>query len=159
MKIRVGFGYDVHQLVEGRDFILGGIKVDHYKGALGHSDADVLIHALMDALLGALSLGSIGDHFPDTDPTYKGADSKKLLEHVVQLIHKKGYRVENIDSVILCEAPKLKPYIETMRQRLATLLGVSIDAVGIKATTTEKLGYVGRGEGIAAEAVVLLKKA
>jgi 2-C-methyl-D-erythritol 2,4-cyclodiphosphate synthase len=157
--MRIGIGYDVHQLVSGRKLIMGGVEIPYDKGLLGHSDADVLIHALMDALLGALSLGSIGDHFPDTDPTYKGADSKKLLEHVVQLIHKKGYRVENIDSVILCEAPKLKPYIETMRQRLATLLGVSIDAVGIKATTTEKLGYVGRGEGIAAEAVVLLKKA
>jgi 2-C-methyl-D-erythritol 2,4-cyclodiphosphate synthase len=157
--MRIGIGYDVHQLIPGRKLIMGGVEIPYDKGLLGHSDADVLIHALMDALLGALSLGSIGDHFPDTDPAYKGADSKKLLEHVVQLIHKKEYRVENIDSVLLCEAPKLKPYIETMRQRLAAILEVPLDAVGIKATTTEKLGYVGRGEGIAAEAVVLLKKA
>lgn len=154
--MRIGIGYDVHQLVSERKLILGGVTIPYEKGLLGHSDADVLVHALMDAMLGALALGSIGDHFPDTDSSYKGADSLQLLAQVNKLIKAKGYVVSNCDHVLLCQAPKLKPYIAQMRENIAQVLGVTIDAVGIKATTTEELGYVGRKEGIAAEAVVLL---
>lgn len=156
--MRIGVGYDVHQLVSGRALILGGVTIPHETGLLGHSDADVLVHALMDAMLGALALGSIGDHFPDTDPKYKGADSLKLLLFVNELIQKKGYIVSNCDHVLLCQAPKLKPYILSMRENIARVLCIPVEDVGLKATTTEELGYVGRKEGIAAEAVVLLKK-
>ena len=154
--MRIGIGYDVHQLVAGRKLIMGGVTIPYEQGLLGHSDADVLVHALMDAMLGALSLGSIGDHFPDTDPAYKGADSMQLLVQVTKLIHDKGYVVSNCDHVILCQAPKLKPYIVQMREKIAHVLDIPVDAVGIKATTTEELGFIGRKEGIAAEAVVLL---
>jgi 2-C-methyl-D-erythritol 2,4-cyclodiphosphate synthase len=156
--MRIGIGYDVHQLVTGRKLIMGGVTIPYDKGLLGHSDADVLVHALMDAMLGALALGSIGDHFPDTDPTYKGVDSMKLLAHVTKLISDKGYVVSNCDHVIMCQEPKLKPYILTMRANIAAVLGVAADCVGVKATTTEELGYVGRKEGIAAEAVVILAR-
>ncbi len=154
--MRIGIGYDVHQLVSERKLILGGVTIPYEKGLLGHSDADVLVHALMDAMLGALALGSIGDHFPDTDSAYKGADSLQLLAQVNKLIKAKGYVVSNCDHVLLCQTPKLKPYIAQMRENIAQVLDITIDAVGIKATTTEELGYVGRKEGIAAEAVVLL---
>lgn len=154
--MRIGIGYDVHQLVQGRKLIMGGVEIPHTKGLLGHSDADVLVHALMDAMLGALSLGSIGDHFPDTDKQYKGADSLLLLAKVNQLIQEQGYVVSNCDHVVLCQEPKLKTYIPLMREKIAGVLGITQGTVGIKATTTEELGYVGRKEGIAAEAVVLL---
>ena len=156
--MRIGIGYDVHQLVTGRKLIMGGVTIPYAKGLLGHSDADVLVHALMDAMLGALALGSIGDHFPDTDPAYKGADSMQLLAHVNSLIKAKGYFVSNCDHVIMCQEPKLKPYISAMAENIATVLGVAVDCVGVKATTTEELGYVGRKEGIAAEAVVILAR-
>jgi 2-C-methyl-D-erythritol 2,4-cyclodiphosphate synthase len=157
--MRVGIGYDVHPLVKNRKLILGGVDISHERGLLGHSDADVLVHALMDALLGALALGSIGDYFPDTDKKYKDADSLKLLAKVFELITEQGYKISNVDTVLLCEEPKLKPFIPQMKRNLAKVLGLAETAVGIKATTTEKLGYVGRREGIAAEAVALLLKA
>ena len=159
MKIRVGFGYDVHQLQEGLPFWLGGIEVPHTHGALGHSDADVLIHVICDALLGAANLRDIGFHFPDTDPQYKGIDSKKLLAEVMRILRAKGYEVSNIDSTICLERPKVNPYIPAMRQALAHVMEVEEDAVSIKATTTEKLGFVGRQEGVAAYATVLIYKA
>ena len=144
MKIRVGFGFDVHQLVEGRDLWLGGVKLQHTKGLLGHSDADVLIHAICDALLGAANMRDIGYHFPDNAPEYKNIDSKLLLKRVVELISTKGYRVGNIDATVCAEQPKLNPHIPIMQQVLAALMGVEVDDVSIKATTTEKLGFTGR---------------
>ena len=153
---RIGIGYDVHQLVVERDLIIGGVKIPYEKGLLGHSDADVLSHAISDALLGALALGSIGDWFPDTDPNYKDADSIKLLVEVHQKIIEKGYQIGNIDAVSIAQQPKFKPYIPTIRESLATALNCSKDQIGVKATTTEKLGFEGREEGIAAQASVLL---
>lgn len=155
--MRIGQGYDVHKLVEGRDCIICGVKIPYEKGLLGHSDADVALHALSDALLGAAALGDIGKHFPDTDERYKGADSRMLLREVVKKISDKGYAVENADVTIIAQRPKMSPYIEQMRKNIADDLGVSIDDVNVKATTTEKLGFEGRGEGISATAVVLLK--
>lgn len=156
LPFRTGIGYDVHQLVEGRALIIGGVRIPYSKGLLGHSDADVLVHAIEDALLGALALGDIGKLFPDTDPQYKDADSVKMLQYVVSLLQREGYAVGNVDSVVMAEAPKLAPYIPAMRAVLAEALHVSIDAVSIKATTTEHLGFVGRKEGVAATATVLL---
>jgi 2-C-methyl-D-erythritol 2,4-cyclodiphosphate synthase len=156
MNIRIGNGYDIHKLVTGRPLILGGVTIEHELGLLGHSDADVLTHAIMDAILGALSLGDIGHYFPPTDPQWKGANSLKLLEQVHELIKSKGWHIGNIDSVIVAERPKLKPYIQTMCDRLAQTLGIPVDQVGVKATTNEKLDAVGNEEGIAAYAVVLL---
>ena len=158
MKIRVGFGYDVHQLVEGRDLWLGGVKLQHSKGLLGHSDADVLIHAICDALLGAANMRDIGYHFPDNSADYKGIDSKILLKEVVKLIGTKGYRVGNVDATVCAERPKLNPHIPAMQQMLAEVMGVDADDVSIKATTTEKLGFTGREEGISAFATVLIEK-
>ena len=156
MTMRIGHGYDVHRLVEGRKLILGGVEVPHTLGLLGHSDADVLTHAVMDALLGAAALGDIGRHFPDTDPAYAGADSLKLLDHVVELLEEKGYQVGNVDATILAQKPKLAPYIEKMRDNLAARMKVEPDQVNVKATTEEKLGFTGSEEGIAAHAVALL---
>ena len=156
MTMRIGHGYDVHRLVEGRKLILGGVEVPHTLGLLGHSDADALTHAVMDALLGAAALGDIGRHFPDTDPAYAGADSLKLLDHVVELLEKKGYQVGNVDATILAQKPKLAPYIEKMRDNLAARMKVEPDQVNVKATTEEKLGFTGAEEGIAAHAVALL---
>ena len=158
MKIRVGFGFDVHQLVEGRELWLGGVKLQHKKGLLGHSDADVLIHAICDALLGAANMRDIGYHFPDNASEYKNIDSKLLLKKVVELIAIKGYRVGNIDATVCAERPKLNPHIPMMQQVLAEVMGVGVDDVSIKATTTEKLGYTGREEGISAYATVLIEK-
>lgn len=155
-SIRIGNGYDIHKLVSDRPLILGGIKIEHDLGLLGHSDADVLTHAIMDAMLGALSLGDIGHYFPPTDEKWAGADSVELLKQVHQLIINKGWRIGNIDTVIVAERPKLKPHINAMRDRLANVLGLNADQVGIKATTNEKLGPEGREEGICAYAVVLL---
>ena len=158
MTIRVGFGYDVHQLVEGRDLWLGGIKIDHTLGLLGHSDADVLIHAICDALLGAANMRDIGYHFPDTSEATLDIDSKLLLKEVVRLIGTKGYRVGNIDATVCAERPKLNPHIPAMQQCLAEVMGVDADAVSIKATTTERLGVAGRQECMAAYATVLIEK-
>ena len=158
IKTRIGFGYDVHQLVEGYDFWLGGIKIPHSVGAKGHSDADVLIHVICDALLGAANLRDIGFHFPDTDPQYKGIDSKKLLREVVALLRSKNYEIGNIDSTICLQKPKINPHIGNMQQCLAAEMNISIEDISIKATTTEKLGFVGREEGISAYAVVLIYK-
>ena len=155
---RTGHGYDVHKLVENRDLILGGVNIPHEKGLLGHSDADVLLHAVMDALLGAAALGDIGKHFPDTDERYKGADSMKLLSGVSALIKNQGYRIENIDSTVIAQAPKLAPYIETMRKNIAKAAGCSPDAVNVKATTEEHLGFTGEKLGISAHAVCLISK-
>lgn len=156
MNIRIGSGIDFHQLVEGRDLWIGGIKIPHTKGALGHSDADVLLHAICDALLGALSLGDIGTHFPDNDNTYKNIDSKILLKRTYDLITTKGYYIVNIDSSLCLEAPKIKPYVSAMQQCIAEILNIEIDAISIKATTTEKMGFVGREEGLVAYATCLL---
>ena len=156
--MRIGHGYDVHRLVEGRKLILGGVEVPYERGLLGHSDADVALHALMDALLGAAALGDIGRHFPDTDPAYAGADSGRLLDHVVALLEEKGYRVGNADVTIICQRPKLKDYIEQMRENVAAHLGVDIDCVYVKATTTEKLGFEGEGLGISSHAVACIEK-
>jgi 2-C-methyl-D-erythritol 2,4-cyclodiphosphate synthase len=158
VSIRIGNGYDIHRLGPDRDLILGGIKIDHELGLEGHSDADVLTHAIMDAMLGALSLGDIGHYFPPTDPQWKGADSLKLLEQVNQLLRDRGWRVSNIDSVVVAERPKLKPHITAMRDRLAGVLGIEPDRVGVKATTNEKLGPTGREEGICAYAVALIEQ-
>lgn len=155
--MRIGQGYDVHKLVEGRDCIICGVKIPYEKGLLGHSDADVALHALSDALLGAAALGDIGNHFPDTDERFKGADSRVLLREVVGMIEEKGYTVGNVDVTIVAQRPKISPYIEQMRANIAADLKVSIDAVNVKATTTEKLGFEGRGEGISATAVALLE--
>ncbi|QHS62082.1 2-C-methyl-D-erythritol 2,4-cyclodiphosphate synthase [Chitinophaga agri] len=157
-KLRIGLGVDFHQLTEGRDFWLGGVLVPHHKGALGHSDADVLLHAICDAMLGAASLGDIGVHFPDTDNTYKNIDSKILLKRTLELINQKGYQVVNIDSTLCLQAPKIKPYVEQMQATIAGILNISTEEVSIKATTTEKLGFVGREEGVVAYATVLLEK-
>ncbi len=159
MNIRIGNGYDIHQLSFDRRLILGGVEIPHDRGLLGHSDADVLTHAIMDAMLGALSLGDIGLYFPPTDPQWKGADSLVLLAKVNQLIRDRGWQIGNIDSVIVAERPKLKPHIQQMRSRLAEVLEVQPEQIGIKATTNEKLGPVGREEGIAAYAVALLQQA
>lgn len=156
--IRIGFGIDFHQLVEGRDLWIGGVQIPHHKGALGHSDADVLLHAICDAMLGALALGDIGVHFPDTSAAYKNIDSKILLAHCHKLITEKGYRVVNIDSSLCLEQPKIKPYIPAMQQAIAKVLGIDVTDVSIKATTTEKMGFAGREEGLAAMANVLLQK-
>lgn len=155
--MRIGQGFDVHQLVPGRELILGGVKVPYELGLLGHSDADVLIHAIMDALLGAIGAGDIGIHFPDTDPRYRGADSTQLLAEVLRLVAEAGYRIGNVDATIIAQRPKLAGYIPQMRERLAGVAGCDRSALNIKATTTEKLGFTGRGEGIAAQAVVLLE--
>ncbi|MDE6792652.1 MAG: 2-C-methyl-D-erythritol 2,4-cyclodiphosphate synthase [Muribaculaceae bacterium] len=155
---RIGQGYDVHRLVEGRELWICGIKLDHTHGLLGHSDADVAIHALCDALLGALALRDIGYHFPDTDPTYKGTDSKRLLAEVCRMIRERGWEIGNADITIMAEAPKFKPHIESMRAKLAEVMQTDIDHVSVKATTTEGLGFTGRREGIAANAVTLLYK-
>ncbi len=156
--MRIGHGYDVHRLVEGRKLILGGVEIPHEKGLLGHSDADVLVHAIMDALLGALALGDIGKHFPDTSSDYKDADSCLLAEKVVALVEKEGWSIGNVDATILAQAPKLAPHIQAMRERVARALSVSVDRISIKATTEEKLGFTGEKLGIAAHAVCLLKK-
>lgn len=156
MKFRVGHGYDVHKLVEDRKLIIGGVEIPHYKGLLGHSDADVLAHAICDALLGAAALGDIGKHFPDNDDRYKDVDSLVLLENVCELIRNKGYEISNVDSTILAQAPKLRPYIDEMRSKLAKAMKLDIDELSVKATTEERLGFTGREEGIAAHAVVLL---
>ena len=156
MKFRVGHGYDVHKLVEDRKLIIGGVEIPHYKGLLGHSDADVLAHAICDALLGAAALGDIGKHFPDNDDRYKDIDSLVLLEKVCELIRNKGYEISNVDSTILAQAPKLRPYIDEMRSKLAKAMKLDIDELRKKATTEERLGFTGREEGIAAHAVVLL---
>ena len=158
MNFRVGFGFDVHRLKDGLDFWLGGIKVPHTKGGLGHSDADVLIHSICDALLGAANLGDIGKHFPDTDPKYKGIDSKILLKEVMVFVQAKGYELVNIDSTICLQTPKIGSYIPEMQKVLANSMGVDIDLVSIKATTTETLGFVGREEGVSAYATVLINK-
>ena len=158
MKIRVGFGYDVHQLVEGRDLWLGGVKLPHSLGLLGHSDADVLIHAICDALLGAANMRDIGYHFPDNASEFKNIDSKILLRKTVELIATKGYKVGNIDATVCAERPKLNPHIPEMKQVLAQVMGIEVDDVSIKATTTEKLGFTGREEGISAYATVLIEK-
>lgn len=156
--IRVGFGFDVHRLVEGREFWLGGVNIPHTVGALGHSDADVLLHAVCDALLGAAALGDIGRHFPDTDPRWKGVDSKVLLKEVVRLLAEKGWHVGNVDCTLILERPKIMPHVPAMRAVIAPLLGVEEDAVSIKATTNETMGFVGREEGVAAHAVALIQK-
>ena len=159
LKIRVGIGYDVHALVEGRRLILGGVEIPYERGLLGHSDADVLIHALMDALLGALALGDIGAHFPDHDPRYSGISSILLLEQVVKLLETHGYCVGNMDSILVAERPKLAPFIPQMRSKLAQALKIGTENVSVKATTTERLGFEGRGEGIGAQVIVYLEKA
>lgn len=156
--MRIGHGYDVHKLVEGRDLILGGVRIPHRLGLLGHSDADVLLHAISDALLGALALGDIGKHFPDTDPDYKGADSLELLRHVVKLVGDEGYTLGNLDATVLAQQPKLRPHIDAMRANIADACGVDISRISVKATTEEHLGFTGREEGIAAHCVALLVK-
>lgn len=156
--MRIGIGYDVHQLVSDRDLILGGVRIDHEKGLLGHSDADVLVHSLMDAMLGAMAEGDIGKHFPDTDQSYKGISSLLLLDRVKALMHSKGYRLVNADCVITAQRPKLAPHIDLMRENIARVLETSPDNIGIKATTTEWLGFEGREEGISAQAVCLIEK-
>ena len=156
--MRVGMGYDVHKLTEGRDLILGGVTIPWEKGLLGHSDADVLIHAVMDALLGAAALGDIGRHFPDTDPAYKGISSLNLLEHVMCLLNRNGFSVGNVDTVIIAQKPKMAPHIPQMRKNLAEAMGIPEDRVNVKATTEEGLGFTGSGEGIASQAVCLLEE-
>ncbi len=154
--LRIGQGFDVHRLVENRPLIIGGIKIDYERGLEGHSDADVLTHAICNALLGAAALGDIGQHFPDTDNQFKNADSQKLLLHVCNLLRGHKYKINNIDATIIAQAPKLAPHIQAMRQKLAQTMQIEINQINIKATTTEKLGYIGRGEGIATEAIVLI---
>ncbi|HVU56128.1 MAG TPA: 2-C-methyl-D-erythritol 2,4-cyclodiphosphate synthase [Puia sp.] len=158
MSYRIGFGVDFHQLAEGRELWLGGVLIPHTKGSLGHSDADVLLHALCDALLGALNLGDIGQHFPNTDPAYKDIDSKLLLRKSYSLVRERGYRVVNIDSTVCLEAPKIMKYADAMRTAMATVLDIGVEDISIKATTTEQMGFVGRGEGLMAYATVLLVK-
>ena len=157
--MRIGQGFDVHALVAGRKLIIGGVDIPYHLGLLGHSDADVLLHAICDALLGACALGDIGRHFPDTDPRYKGIDSRQLLRHVMSLVKEQGYRVVNLDATIIAQAPKMAPHIPTMVAYIAAALGVDNAAVNVKATTTENLGFTGRGEGIAAQAICLLEQA
>lgn len=156
--IRIGQGFDVHAFAEDRKLILGGIEIPHTKGLLGHSDADVLLHTIADAALGAIAAGDIGKHFPDTDPEFKDADSAKLLQHVYALIKQQGYELGNLDATVIAQAPKLRPYIDTMRARIAELLEADIEQINVKATTTEWLGFTGREEGIACQAVILLKR-
>ena len=158
MKIKIGIGYDVHQLAEGYEFWLGGIKIDHHKGAVGHSDADVLIHAICDALLGAANLRDIGYHFSDSSAEFKGIDSKILLKRVIKLLKDEGYKVGNIDSIIILQKPKVQQFIEQMKTTLAAVMEIDKEDISIKATTTEKLGFTGREEGIAAQAVALIEK-
>lgn len=154
--MRIGMGYDVHRLVEDRDLIIGGVKIPYEKGLLGHSDADVLLHAISDALLGAAALGDIGKHFPDTDPAYKGISSILLLEKVGELLEEKGFLIENIDATIIAQAPKMRPHIDIMRENIAKALGIDISQVNVKATTEEGLGFTGSGEGISSQAVCML---
>ena len=156
--MRIGMGYDVHKLVEGRKLILGGVEIPYEKGLLGHSDADVLLHAIMDALLGAAALGDIGKHFPDTDPAYKGISSLKLLEHVAGLLEEHRFVIENIDATIIAQKPKMRPYIDRMRENIAAALQVELDQINVKATTEEGLGFTGNGEGISSQAVCMLEK-
>jgi 2-C-methyl-D-erythritol 2,4-cyclodiphosphate synthase len=156
--MRIGHGYDVHKLVEGRKLIVGGMEIPYEKGLLGHSDADVLLHAIMDALLGAAALGDIGKHFPDTDEKYKGADSLRLLEYVGQILRDRGYSTGNIDATIIAQRPKMAPYIQEMRGKISAVLGIEIGCVNVKATTEEGLGFTGNGEGISAHAVCLINK-
>lgn len=156
MNLRIGNGFDVHRLVEGRRCIICGVDIPYHLGLLGHSDADVALHALCDALLGAVALGDIGAHFPDTDPRWRGADSRKLLREVVALVAARGYTPVNVDVTIIAQAPKMRPYIDQMRANIAADLAIDIDCVSVKATTTERLGFTGRGEGIAAQAIALL---
>lgn len=159
MNIRIGHGFDVHAFAENRRLIIGGIDIPHERGLLGHSDADVLLHALCDALLGAAGLGDIGKHFPDSDPQYKGIDSRKLLRHVADLLRSRGWVAGNVDATLIAQAPKMAPHIPAMRAHIAEDLGVAVEQVNVKATTTERLGFTGRGEGIAAEAVCLIVSA
>ncbi len=154
--MRIGMGYDVHKLVEGRKLIIGGVEIPHEKGLLGHSDADVLLHAISDALLGAAALGDIGKHFPDTDPAYKGADSLKLLAHVGQLLEENNYFIENIDATIIAQQPKMRPHIDKMRENIAGALGIEVSQVNVKATTEEGLGFTGAKEGISSQAICML---
>lgn len=158
MDIRIGHGYDVHRLVDDRKLIIGGVDIPWEQGLLGHSDADVLLHAIADGILGALAMGDIGKHFPDTDLAFKGADSMKLLGHVVELVRGRGYRVGNLDATIVAQRPKMAPHIQTMRENIARACGVEVDRINVKATTEEGLGFSGRGEGIAAHAVVLMER-
>lgn len=158
MDFRVGNGYDVHQLAPGLSLVLGGVQIPHTKGCVAHSDGDVLIHALCDALLGALAMGDIGQHFPDTDGAYAGIDSKILLARVAELIHDAGWQIVNVDNTLLAQKPRIAPYVPQMRQAIADILGLSVDAVSVKATTTERLGFVGREEGVAAYASCLLRR-
>ena len=158
MMIRIGQGYDVHQLAEGRPFILGGVEIEHDRGLLGHSDADVLLHTITDAALGAIGGGDIGKHFPDTDPEFKDADSKKLLTYIWEYVKEQGYELGNVDCTVIAQKPKLAPYIEQMRESIAELLEADISQVNVKATTSEHLGFTGREEGIAALAVILLNQ-
>jgi len=155
--MRIGHGYDVHRLVTGRDLIIGGVKIEYEYGLLGHSDADVLLHAIADSLLGAAALGDIGKHFPDNDPAYEGADSLLLLGRVAELLKERGYRTVNVDSTVIAQRPKLAPFIERMRENIASALDIPVDCVSVKATTEEKLGFTGSGEGIAAHAVCLIE--
>ena len=157
--MRIGHGYDVHRLVEGRKCIIGGVEIPHEKGLLGHSDADVLLHAIMDAVLGAMAAGDIGKLFPDKDPAYKGADSLALTRRVAEVMAERGYRLGNLDATVIAQAPKMAPHIPLMRQNIAAAFGVEVDRVSVKATTEEKLGFTGSGEGIAAHAVCLLEEA
>lgn len=156
--MRIGMGYDVHKLVEGRKLILGGVEIPYEKGLLGHSDADVLLHAIMDALLGAAALGDIGKHFPDTDPAYKGISSIRLLEHVADLLEEHQFLIENIDATIIAQRPKMRPYIDTMRENIAKALKIESDQINVKATTEEGLGFTGSGEGISSQAICMLEK-
>lgn len=156
MNMRIGFGYDVHRFAPNRRLIIGGIDIPHEKGLLGHSDADVLLHAIIDAFLGALALGDIGTHYPDTDKAWKDADSSRLLADVVELVNKKGYTLVNLDATVVAERPKLLPYIEQIRRRIAEIIGTDLDRVSVKATTSEKMGFIGREEGVAAMVTVLI---
>ncbi len=158
MDLRIGHGYDVHRLIEGRKLIIGGTRIPYEKGLLGHSDADVLLHAVMDAILGALALGDIGRHFPDSDPAYSGIDSSLLAAHVYELMDQTGWTVGNIDATVIAQAPKLSPYLPAMKDKLASIYHIASNQVNVKATTEEKLGFTGSGEGIAAHAVCLLRK-
>ena len=155
--IRIGQSSDIHQLVEGRNLILGGVKIEHTKGLLGHSDADALLHAIAEAILGSVALGDLGKHFPDTDPKWKGADSLKILEGCNDLLHQKGYHVVNVDSLVMIERPKMAPHIQQMRENIANALHIDVDFVNVKATRGEKMGFVGREEGVLAQAVVLVE--
>ncbi len=157
MSLRIGQGFDVHPLVEGRRLVIGGVEIPHEKGLLGHSDADVLLHAICDAMLGAAALGDIGRHFPDTDARFKGIDSRELLRHVARLLAEHGYRVANVDATVIAQAPRMAPHIPAMVAHIAADLGVDAGCVNVKATTTERLGFAGRGEGIAAQAICLLE--